>query len=100
MPWVTTIAPVFEEKVRVAPETASLSELSAVAVIVAEALPSAGMVATLLTTEMLARFAVVPVPPLEEQVEKLPQLPPPPQLASAANATEANTHFKIRMFIT
>jgi hypothetical protein len=48
---------------------------------------------------MVARFAVGPVP-LEEQVEKLPQLPPPPQLASAAKATEANTHFKIRMFIT
>jgi hypothetical protein len=94
-----TIAPEFEEKVIVAPATALLSELSAVAVIVAEALPSAGMVATLLTTEMVARFAVGPVP-LEEQVEKLPQLPPPPQLASAAKATEANTHFKIRMFIT
>jgi hypothetical protein len=78
---------------------AALSLFRAVAVTVATALPSLGIEATLLTTEMLASPGVPPPVPVEQEA-KLPQLPPPPQLPSAANATEAKTHLKIRMFIT
>jgi hypothetical protein len=69
---------------------------------VATAVPSVEMVGTLVVTEISATpvFCVPPPPPPEEQVAKLPQLPLPPQLPSATNATEANTHLKIRMCIT
>jgi hypothetical protein len=67
--------------------------------------PSEGMVAVLETTESCEAAAPpvpppLPPPPELLQVEKSPQLLPPPQLAKVANATEANTHLKIRMFVT
>jgi hypothetical protein len=99
---VTATAPAEAEKVMLTFAIATLFESSAVAVRVATAVPllDCGTCDTLLVSVMVARPAVLPPPPVVLQVAKSPQPLPPPQLPSAANATEAKTHFKIRMFIT